>query len=52
MAATLSSLYLLLYDLGPHFPKYFLCDPSHRIFGRMYESLNVGKTITSCTVCL
>jgi hypothetical protein len=24
-------------------PKYFLFHPSHRIFGRMHETLNVGK---------
>jgi zinc transporter 1/2/3 len=40
-------------SLGPvHFPKYFLCHPLHRIFRRMYETLNVGKKITKCTVCL
>jgi hypothetical protein len=26
--------------------------PSHQIFGRMHEALNVGKKITNCTVCL
>jgi hypothetical protein len=25
---------------------------SHRIFGRMYGALNIGKKITNCTVCL
>jgi hypothetical protein len=32
------------FSSGPvHFPKYFLCHPSHRIFGRMHGALNVGK---------
>jgi hypothetical protein len=31
-------------DYGPvHFPKYFLCHPSHRIFRPMHGALNVGK---------
>jgi hypothetical protein len=47
---SLSALFLL--NLGPvHFPKYFLCHLSHRIFGRMHGVLNVDKKITNCTVC-
>jgi hypothetical protein len=31
-------------ELGPvHFLKYFLCHPSHRIFGHMHGVLNIGK---------
>jgi HEPN domain-containing protein len=33
-------------------PKYFLFHPSHQIFERMHEVLNVGKKITNCIVCL
>jgi hypothetical protein len=33
-------------------PKIFAQYPSHRIFGRMHEALNVGKKITNCIVCL
>jgi hypothetical protein len=32
--------------------KYFLFHPSHRIFRRMHEALNIGKKITNCIVCL
>jgi hypothetical protein len=35
-----------------HFPKYFIGHPSHRIFRPRYGTLNVGKKITNCTVCL
>jgi hypothetical protein len=34
------------------YPKYFLFHPSHRIFRRMHEALNVGKKITNDIVCL
>jgi hypothetical protein len=39
--------------IGPvHFSKYFLFYPSHRIFRRMYGTLNIGKKIINCIVCL
>jgi hypothetical protein len=31
--------------------KYFLFHPSHRIFERIYRTLNVGKKITNYIVC-
>jgi hypothetical protein len=34
------------------YPKYFLFHPSHRIFRRMHEALNVDKKITNYIVCL
>jgi hypothetical protein len=34
------------------YPKYFLFHPSHRIFRRMHEALNIDKKITNCIVCL
>jgi hypothetical protein len=36
---------------GPRDPKIFAQYPSHRIFGRLNEALNIGKK-TNCTVCL
>jgi hypothetical protein len=32
--------------------KIFQDSPSHQIFARIHEVLNVGKKITNCTVCL
>jgi hypothetical protein len=34
------------------YPKYFFFHPSHRIFRRMHETLNVGKKIINCIVCV
>jgi hypothetical protein len=40
-----------LFSSSPN-PKKFAQYPSHRIFGRMHGTLNIGKKITNYTACL
>jgi hypothetical protein len=48
----LSQIFTWALFTSPPNPKYFLFHPLHQIFRRMHGTLNVGKKITNCIVCL